>query len=215
MGLELFFSHPRKRAVRSLIATLGVALLAVGCSAQSGDAAGTSSSAIPAGNNSAGSSVQSTSVRIQSDGTLQTHTVWVTHEQMQKEIAARRAAQSPTTGAASESALKPATAIGVDGSCASADLWLYDLPNDGGNRLCLSGTGDIDLGNIQDFVTSCDGGSTCVITWAGRIRSYWGGTGSGEFYSGGANIEFFSAWQHELSVDATVLGARGIYQNQP
>lgn len=59
--------------------------------------------------------------------------------------------------------------------CNNGDLFVYDSPSGGGNRVCFSGSGSVDLNRIP-------WGLCCNADWNDRAESYSAGNQSGKFY---------------------------------
>jgi hypothetical protein len=72
--------------------------------------------------------------------------------------------------------------VSQDSACAGSSFWLYDQPSNVGNKICFSGTGNLDL---TQYLYKCSwvGGLHFCTTWATAKQSYWAGIEGGWFQS--------------------------------
>lgn len=114
-----------------------------------------------------------TVVHLNGDAPPAVSTQWITAEQAAAEVTAREAreGQGQTSTAAGGYGVLT-QAIVNDAGCAASSMWLQSGTNQGGSRICFTGSG---LVNLADYSFSVP---PFAISWAGSVQSYWGGASS-------------------------------------
>jgi hypothetical protein len=191
------------RAQARLFAVAGTTLVALG-------AAACGESAPPADVGSDPNQVfTSTSVQLDPDGTSVVKRTTITLAQELAENAAREASRKSSTS--TDGVGSVLEAIYVDSGCAGASLWIYDQPNELGNRLCLNGVGTASLSKYCRVSEAVWVGShyvyICVSSWSLSIRSFWPGVESGYLRAipldaGGVANQYFSAGDGRINADS-------------
>jgi hypothetical protein len=130
-----------------------------------------------------------TAVTIKSDGTFATHESTITLAQ-ELEERDRLATQGASGGS-----LRAETTFGT---CAATDLWVFDGPNETGNRLCLMNAISVPPTMFPLW----------WIGWGGRVKSYRPGRDYGYFQGAGCT-DLFVRWQGNTN-ETTCPGATGV-----
>jgi hypothetical protein len=142
-----------------------------------------------------------TAVRLNADGTQTVTTRTITlSEELRENTARDRLANQAGVPAVGTERIGTASeeVITQNTSCPGSSFWLYDQVNRVGNKICYSGTGNIDLSN-QYY---CPAGSIYCSLWNDIKKSYYSGVDSGFFSESdgpvrGADLEPLHGVRHQ------------------